>query len=55
LAKITPAQMEQEQKKMLEQKYKFAPTAEEIKKRERRNMLNRGERPRTRRKSRFAE
>jgi len=55
LAKITPGQMEKEQKRMLEKKYKFAPTAEEIRRQERSNMYSRGRRPAARRKSKFAE
>jgi len=39
---VTTHYVEQEQKKMLEKKHRFAPTVREIRKQERRNMLRRG-------------
>lgn len=41
----SPEQIEQEQKKVLEQKRSFAPTLQEIRGRERANMLEKGKRP----------
>ena len=41
----TPEQAMQEQKKILEQKHSFAPTFQEIRGRERANMLEKGKRP----------
>ena len=45
LKKVSTEQVKEEQKKMLEKKYKFAPTAREIRDRERQNMFRRGGRP----------
>ncbi len=39
---LPPEILRQEQRNILEQKYKFAPTAQEIRERERRNMLQQG-------------
>jgi type II secretory pathway component PulC len=41
---LSPQALKQEQRKILEQKYKFAPTAQEIREQERRNMLQQGRR-----------
>ena len=42
---VAPEQIKKEQEKMLKQKYEFAPTARQIRARERRNMMHRGQRP----------
>lgn len=42
---VTTRYIEEERKKMLERKHKFAPTVREIRKQERRNMLNKGRKP----------
>jgi len=43
--KVAPEKIKEERRKMLEQKYEFAPTARQIRARERQNMLQRGRRP----------
>ncbi len=43
-ATLRPERLKQEQKKILEEKYKFAPTAQDIREQERRNMLQQGRR-----------
>jgi len=43
--KVSAEKIKEERKEMLEKKYKFAPTASQIRTRERRNMLHRGSRP----------
>jgi len=43
---VSPEKIKKEQEEMLKQKYKFAPTARQIRSRERRNMMRRGQRPR---------
>ncbi len=42
---VTAHYIEEEQKKMLKKKYKFAPTVKEIRKKERRTMLKKGRKP----------
>ena len=42
---VTAKYIKEEQKQMLEKKYKFAPTVREIRKRERRNMMSKGKKP----------
>ena len=49
LKKVSVQQVKEEQKKMLEKKYKFAPTARDIRQQERKNMFRRGGRPGARR------
>jgi len=49
LTKVSAEQVKEEQKKMLEKKYKFAPTARDLRSRERQNMFRRGGRPGARR------
>ena len=41
---LRPERFKQEQRKILEEKYKFAPTAQDIREQERRNMLQQGRR-----------
>jgi len=41
---LAPEKLKQEQRKILEQKYNFAPTAQDIREQERRNMLQQGRR-----------
>ena len=43
----SPAMIEQEKKQMLQQRQQFVPTIEELRKRERQNMLERGRAPKT--------
>ena len=52
---ITPEYVKEEQKRMLEEKYKFAPTAKDIRNLERRNMFEKGGKPSKHLKSKFAE
>ncbi|MFC1845707.1 type II secretion system protein N [Candidatus Dependentiae bacterium] len=42
---VTSHYIQKEQEKMLEKRFKFAPTVREIRKKERRNMLSRGKKP----------
>jgi len=52
---VTPEYIKEEQKRMLEKKYKFAPTAKDIRNLERRNMFRKGGKPSKHLKSKFAE
>ncbi|KKP29659.1 MAG: hypothetical protein UR12_C0004G0030 [candidate division TM6 bacterium GW2011_GWF2_30_66] len=54
-ANITPAQIKQEQDKMLREKYQFAPTENEIKRRDRQNMFGFGGKPMQQQNYKLAE
>lgn len=48
---VTSHYIQEEQEKMLEKRFKFAPTVREIRKKERRNMLNKGKKPETKKEN----